>query len=681
MTTEQVRQKIADGSIPLDSMVYSPPLSAWTAVREVPELHVASVPAPPIVMSPAAPTVRPGEAAPSRARRWITSKRVLRPLLAGAGVVAGAIALTLIMTRPGGALRNADVTKTVVQVRTNESSGTGFFVEGPDEWAYVATAFHVIDDGSPVSVARAIEISSDKYYVESYPDTEIVAFDPDNDLAVIRLKNVRASRFGVARLAQKPVKDEKIFSYGLPGRTLMRRQGLLSQEGKILSVGRFPVFDDRAQKVVRDNAVDGLLISASVESGYSGGPTCNERGEVVGITTMKDRTKSQHNGAVSVEALSRLLAKVTPFDKQITPTEAQVHELIKRLEREYLLSPVEKRLTQREHEFIALTDLPGLRLFASRVRRMESSTERDTSKIDSLSSSANLGLLIARQPGSPLETYRHATVKQELVNCERNVHGLQGMFEQFAPGTKTGERDSALSLAMSECDAKSVRPLAWDLTAMTLQWEGTEREINVVKVERVDDDQPIFRASVTPKGTSMSFDVWVRQEGTDLKLKLLDSDENPYGLFTTRRDSPAALTGKWTRTNPRSPISDTVPITYQLDETLEVLAHSNGMVTVRHFVNVEAFAALSNYLPRCRSSQASGSLEQSLKGPMDGGSVLVTRTGGKRSIATLALCGIPEELFPYSFDAAMTLKIRNGKLIVYRTSGSEFPEEVEFERR
>src|SRR5262249_39607742 len=161
-----------------------------------------------------------------------------------------------------------------------------------------------------------------------------------------------------------------------------------------------------------------------------------------------------------------------PVDKPVEPTAASIHDLIQRVEREYLLLPVEQRISRRENEFIALTDMPRLHRFAAYVRRRESSTATDKQD-GSMSDSAWLGLILARQPGSPLETYRHASVKQALANCEKSAHGRMKLFEQIAPEAKTGEL--ALDLA-GECDSKALRPLAWDLTAMTLQWDGSERE-------------------------------------------------------------------------------------------------------------------------------------------------------------------------------------------------------------
>ena len=96
-----------------------------------------------------------------------------------------------------------------------------------------------------------------KHYVEAYPETEIVATDPDADLAIIRVKNVEAKRFARLPLAKEPVKDQKIFSYGYPGSSLAKHAGLVSKDGKILSLVRFPAYDDRYARLLRENAVDG----------------------------------------------------------------------------------------------------------------------------------------------------------------------------------------------------------------------------------------------------------------------------------------------------------------------------------------------------------------------------------------------------------------------------------------
>ena len=127
------------------------------------------------------------------------------------------------------ATRGHDVTvkDAMVRVTTPSGTGAGFFIEGPDEYAYVATANHVVDRGERVLVER--DVGTDKRaFVEAYPETEIVASDPDADLAIIRIKNVDASRFSHLTLAKEPTKDEKILSYGYPGSSLAKHAGPVS---------------------------------------------------------------------------------------------------------------------------------------------------------------------------------------------------------------------------------------------------------------------------------------------------------------------------------------------------------------------------------------------------------------------------------------------------------------------
>ena len=97
------------------------------------------------------------------------------------------------------------------------AAGTGFFVAGPDAHAYVVTANHVVDSGEPILVERTVEGSGGSQWTEAYPDAEVVAFDADADLAVIRLNGVRADHFTSLPLADAPVADEAILSYGFPG--------------------------------------------------------------------------------------------------------------------------------------------------------------------------------------------------------------------------------------------------------------------------------------------------------------------------------------------------------------------------------------------------------------------------------------------------------------------------------
>ena len=176
----------------------------------------------------------------------------------------------------------------------------------------MVTAYHVVDSGEPILVERTIEVAAGASYVEAYPDVEVVAFDADQDLAVLRLANVRADHFTVLPLADAPVKDEAVLSYGFPDSSLSKAASMMSKPGKVLSLVKFPAYDRKTGTVIRENAVDGLLISADIEPGFSGGPTCDERGAVVGVNVTKDLVHRGQNGAVSVTAVTELLSHVKP---------------------------------------------------------------------------------------------------------------------------------------------------------------------------------------------------------------------------------------------------------------------------------------------------------------------------------------------------------------------------------
>ena len=155
--------------------------TAPLAVRPMPQLppppgyHVAPPP-------PAAPR--------SRKKAWAIAAGTLGVVGLGAAIAAS---------------RGHEVTAkdAIVRVTTSSGMGAGFFVEGPDRYAYVATANHVVDRGERVLVERDVGTDKDAF-VEAYPETEIVATDPDADLAIIRIKNVDASRFSHLTLAKEP---------------------------------------------------------------------------------------------------------------------------------------------------------------------------------------------------------------------------------------------------------------------------------------------------------------------------------------------------------------------------------------------------------------------------------------------------------------------------------------------
>jgi S1-C subfamily serine protease len=385
-----------------------------------------SVPPPPFGTSYSAPPPAP----PQRRR-----SSALVGVVAAAGIALGVVAalVVFIVAKRVAARSPSAQARSVVRVVLEHESGTGFFARGPDAQAYVVTAYHVVDSGEPILVERTVEGSKGAKWTEAYPDTEVVAFDPDADLAVIRLRGVSADHFAPLPLADAPAADETVMSYGYPASSLAERAGLVSKPGKVLSLVKFPVVDRRTGEVVRNDAVDGLLVSSDIEPGFSGGPTCNDRGEVVGVNVTKDVAHRGQNGAVSVASVSALLARVAPAGHDVPVAPEDVKALLTRIQSEYLLLPVERRWSAPEDELVSAGDMPRVGEMISAVRRLEADTSRDPKT--KLSGQALLGLTLARLPGRPLSTYTDPSTRRALGDCELRQQTLARFFGALArPG-------------------------------------------------------------------------------------------------------------------------------------------------------------------------------------------------------------------------------------------------------
>ncbi|MEQ9318108.1 MAG: serine protease, partial [Polyangiaceae bacterium] len=109
----------------------------------------------------------------------------------------------------------------------------------------MATAFHVVDGGESILVERSLPGDGDERFTEAYPEVEVVAFDADADLAILRLRNVSGDRFPKLELAEDPKVNGEVKAYGYPASALTKRTGMLAKDGKLLSVVKFPVHDRR----------------------------------------------------------------------------------------------------------------------------------------------------------------------------------------------------------------------------------------------------------------------------------------------------------------------------------------------------------------------------------------------------------------------------------------------------
>ena len=159
------------------------------------------------------------------------------------------------------------------RVTTGLSSGTGFFIT-PD--GYVVTNNHVINGGTKVTVTT----HDDREF-----EAKIVGFEKNNDLAVLKVEGENLPYVTIGSSSQLQVGDQ-VVAIG----------NVLSTFASSLTVGYVSGVD----RVVDTEGVAMNMIQTDVaiNSGNSGGPLFNMKGEVVGITTAKFSGNSSSGASI-----------------------------------------------------------------------------------------------------------------------------------------------------------------------------------------------------------------------------------------------------------------------------------------------------------------------------------------------------------------------------------------------
>ena len=151
-----------------------------------------------------------------------------------------------------------EVIKSVVNVGTDKSAGTGFVVK---EGGYIVTNLHVLQD------ANYVKIQS---FDGSIYDANIVGIDPEVDLALLQVPN----NFEALQLADSDNVEigEKVIAIGNPlGLSFTVTEGIVS------SVDRTGPSGLEAY----------IQTDVTLNPGNSGGPLINKKGEVIGINNFK----------------------------------------------------------------------------------------------------------------------------------------------------------------------------------------------------------------------------------------------------------------------------------------------------------------------------------------------------------------------------------------------------------
>lgn len=176
----------------------------------------------------------------------------------------------------------------VVQVRTPEGLGSGFFVNAD---GYLITNFHVIEGETEISV-EVYNQEDGQLDRETYKQVRIVAINKFHDLALLHIEDKNAPKFKYVTLGSSDALNvgDSVFAIGSPlGLERTMTEGILSTKTRELEGELY------------------LQTTAQINPGNSGGPLFNLEGEVVGVTNMKILFGEGLGFAIPVELVKNFL--------------------------------------------------------------------------------------------------------------------------------------------------------------------------------------------------------------------------------------------------------------------------------------------------------------------------------------------------------------------------------------
>jgi serine protease Do len=176
----------------------------------------------------------------------------------------------------------------VVQVRTPEGLGSGFFINAD---GYLITNFHVIEGETEISV-EVYQEKNGQLDRETYKQVKIVAINKFHDLALLHIEDKDAPKFKPVTLGSSDALNvgDGVFAIGSPlGLERTVTQGILSTKTRQMEGELY------------------LQTSTQINPGNSGGPLFNLAGEVVGVTNMKITFGEGLGFAIPVELVKSFL--------------------------------------------------------------------------------------------------------------------------------------------------------------------------------------------------------------------------------------------------------------------------------------------------------------------------------------------------------------------------------------
>lgn len=167
----------------------------------------------------------------------------------------------------------ADIRSAVVMILDEGGIiGTGTLIDAQT----VLTSKHFLVEGESYGVRFNDSSLASVVSLALHPSLDLALLRLD--LALLRLDAAHEIRYPRISL-QKPQLQASVIAFGteMQDATISERRGLILGHDASVKVG--------------DNVVTGLLLSdIPFQSGYSGGPLLNERGEIIGVHTVYETT-------------------------------------------------------------------------------------------------------------------------------------------------------------------------------------------------------------------------------------------------------------------------------------------------------------------------------------------------------------------------------------------------------
>ena len=161
----------------------------------------------------------------------------------------------------------------------SQSCGSGIIVSEDDDYLYIATNNHVVADSEELTV---------QFDDDSVVKAEIRGTDPDDDLAVVRVKKSDLGKDTYSNIKIATIGDSDSVVVGSPaiaiGNALGYGQSVTT--GIVSALNRtVTTQDSQTGETVTNNKL--IQTDAAINPGNSGGALLKEKGEVIGINSVK----------------------------------------------------------------------------------------------------------------------------------------------------------------------------------------------------------------------------------------------------------------------------------------------------------------------------------------------------------------------------------------------------------